>query len=134
MSQQNVDLVRQAFAVRDSDGVEAALRLFASDVAWYTSEQWLEGAVYRGHEGLRTVEAMWTANIDDWAWRVHDIREAGDRVVALSEMTGRTKRSGVPVSRRVGLVVSDIHDGLLGAVRVYSSWREALEAVGLEDG
>jgi ketosteroid isomerase-like protein len=133
MSQENVDLVRQAFAVRDSEGVEAALRLFASNVVWYTSDQWLEGSVYRGHEGLRTVEAMWAASIDDWAWALDDIREAGDRVVALSEMTGHIKGSGAPVSRRVGLVVSDIHDGLLGAVRVYSSWREALKAVGLEE-
>jgi ketosteroid isomerase-like protein len=133
MSQENLDLVRQAFAVRDSEGVEAALRLFASDVVWYTSDQWLEGSVYRGHEGLRTVEAMWAANIDDWAWALHCIREAGDRVVALSEMTGQIKGSGAPVSRRVGLVVSDIHDGLLGTVRVYSSWREALKAVELEE-
>jgi ketosteroid isomerase-like protein len=133
VSRENVDIVRQAFAVRDSEGVEAALRLFASDVVWYTSDQWLEGSVYRGHEGLRAVEAMWAANIDDWAWALHDIREAGDRVVALSEMTGQIKGSGAPVSRRVGLVVSDIHDGLMGAVRVYSSWREALKAVGLEE-
>jgi hypothetical protein len=58
--------------------VEAALALFAPDVVWYTSDQWLENAVYRGHEGLRAVEAMWTANIDDWTWAVHDIREVGD--------------------------------------------------------
>jgi ketosteroid isomerase-like protein len=133
VSQESVELVRQAFVVRGSEGVEAALPLFASDVVWYTSDQWPEDPVYRGHEGLRTVEAMWSANIDDFAWAVHDILDAGDRVVALTEMTGRIKGSGAPVSRRVGIVVSDIHDGLLGAVRVYSSWREALKAVRLEE-
>jgi ketosteroid isomerase-like protein len=132
VSQENVDLVRQAFKVRESEGVEAALQFFASDVAWYTSDQWLEGPVYRGHEGLRTVESMWAANIDDFAWSVHDIRDAGDRVVALSEMTGRIKSSGSPVSRRVGVVVSNIRDGLFGAIRVYSGWEQALKAAGLE--
>ena len=133
MSQENVEVVRQAFEVRDSEGVEAALHFFASDVVWYTTDRWLEGATFRGHEGLRTADALWAANFDDFGWAVHNIRDAGDRVVALSEMTGRIKGSGVPISARAGLVVSDIHDGMLGAIRVYSSWAEALKAVGLEE-
>jgi hypothetical protein len=60
--------------------------------------------VAKRHEGLHTLEAMWAANIDDWAWVVHDSRGAGDRVVALAERTGRIKGSGVAISRRVGLV------------------------------
>ena len=131
MSEQNVGLVRQAFEVHDSEGMEAALRFFAADVVWYPTDRWLERDAYRGHEGMRAVEREWAANFEDWRWAVTDIRDAGDRVVALVEMTGRIRGSGVPLSRPLGLVASDIHDGCLGTIRAYPSWEEALEAGGL---
>jgi hypothetical protein len=81
---------------------------------------------------VRTVEAMWAANIDDWGWVAHSIREAGDQVLALVEMTGRVRDSGVPVSRRLGIVASDIHGGVVGAIHADSTWDQALRAVGLE--
>lgn len=132
MSQANVEVVRQAFEVREYQGVEAALQFFASDVVWYATDRWLECATFRGHEGLLAADALWAAEFDDFGWAVHDIRDAGERVVALSEMTGRIKGSGVRISAHAGLVVSDIHDRMLGAIRVYSSRDEALKAVGLE--
>jgi hypothetical protein len=48
VSQKNVAIVPRSFEIHDSGGVEAALQFFASDVAWYTSDQWQAGAVYRG--------------------------------------------------------------------------------------
>lgn len=132
MSGENADLVRRAFEVHESEGIEASLRFFAPDVAWYTTDRWLEVDVYRGHDGMRAVQGEWAANFDNWGWAPQAIRDAGERVVVLAEMTGQVKGSGVPISRQLGLVVSDIHDGTMGTIRAYSSWAEALEAVGLE--
>jgi len=132
MSRENADVVRQAFEVFDSKGMEAALRFFAADVVWQPTDRWLEGDAYRGHEGMRSVHAEWAANFDDWGWAVHDIRDAGERVVALVEMTGRVKRSGIELRRPLGLVVSNIHDGTMGAIRAYPGWEEALKAAGLD--
>jgi len=125
-----VDLVKHVFETYDSEGMEAALRFFAADLVWHPTDRWLESDAYRGHEGMRTVEAEWAANFDDWRWAVHDIRDAGEQVVALVEMTGQVKGSGIPLSRPLGLVVSDIHDGTLGAIRAYPTWEEALKAAG----
>jgi len=132
MSGGNVDLVRRAFEVSESEGTDAALRFFAADVAWYPTDRWLHSDAYRGHEGMRAVQEEWSSNFDDFHWVVHELRDAGERVVVLAQMTGQVKGSGVPVSRSLGLVVSDIHDGTIGTIRAYSSWEETLDAAGLE--
>ena len=132
MSGENVDIVRQALEAHESEGMEAALRFFAADVVWYPTDRWLESNAYRGHEGMRAVEAEWTVNFDDWRWSVHDIRDAGERVVALVEMTGCVKGSGIEMHRPLGLVASNIQDGTMGTIRAYPSWEEALKAAGLD--
>jgi len=133
MSGENVDLVRHAFEVYDSEGMEAALRFFAADMVWHPTNRWLETDAYSGHEGMRAVEAEWAANFDDWRWEVHDIRDAGEQVVALVEMTGQVKGSDIPLSRPLGLVVSDIHDGTMGAIHAYPTWAEAVKAAGAQE-
>jgi hypothetical protein len=60
------------------------------------------------------------------------MREAKDRVIALTEMTGQIKNSGAPISQPIGLVVTDFQDATFGEVRAFASWREALKAAGLE--
>jgi ketosteroid isomerase-like protein len=133
MSQENVELVLGAFRTLDAEGLEAALAFFAPDCVWYTTDRWLEGSAYRGHEGMRHLNAAFTENFDDWGWNVRDTRDADDRVIALAEMMGQIKGSGAKVSQPLGLVVSDFHDGTFGEIRACASWREALEAVGLSE-
>jgi hypothetical protein len=64
---------------------------YAPDVVFYFDPEWLEDAVYRGHDGMRKSEAIWVDNFDDVAWEVHEMRDLGDRVLVLAEMTGRVK-------------------------------------------
>ena len=79
MSGENADLVRRAFEVHASEGIEASLRFFAPDVAWYPSDRWLDVDVYRGHDGMRAVQEEWVANFDDWGWSAHEVRDAGEK-------------------------------------------------------
>src|SRR5215216_4320769 len=87
------------------------LSFFASDVIFYPFPQWVEAGEYRGHEGVRNVFAVWTENFDEFAIEVHELRDAGGRVVALYEQSGRIKDSGVPVRQRVGGVFWDFRRG-----------------------
>jgi hypothetical protein len=48
-------------------------------------------------------------------------------------MTGRIKHSDSEVRQRLGFVVSGFCDGTFREVRVFSSWSEALKAVGLAE-
>ena len=133
MSQENVEVVRAAFQTFGAEGIEAALVFYAPDCVWYPTDRWLEGSAYRGHDGMRSLQAAFTENFDDFRFEVHDTRDAQDRVVALIDMTGRIRHSGAEVSQRLGFVVSGFRDGTFRDVRAFPSWDEALEAVGLSE-
>ena len=134
MSQQNVELVRNAFQALSTEGIEPALSFFAPDVVWYTTDRWLEGGAYRGHDGMRQLFAAFSENFDGWAYELEDVRDADDRVVALTYMTGRIKNSRQSVSQSLGAVVSDFRGTTFGEVRVFTTWHQALEIGGLVDG
>jgi len=72
VSRENVELVRCSFEAFDAEGIEAALPFFSTDVAWYTSDRWLEGSAYRGHEGLRELVAGFTDNFDGLGYEMAD--------------------------------------------------------------
>lgn len=133
MPRENVELVRHAFQAYNARGIDGALPYFARDVVWYTTDRWLDGSAYRGHDGMRSLTAAFTENFDDLRFEIRDLRDAGDRVVAQFDMTARIKNAGDPISQRLGLIVSDFCDGAFGEIRVLPSWQEALKAVGLEE-
>ena len=133
MSQENVEVVRGAFRTLSEDGVEASLRFFAPDCVWYPTDRWPEDRAYHGHEGIRTLGAAFAENFDRWEWELHRTRDAGDRVIALSEMSGQIKNSGNRISQVIVLVVADFRDETVGEIRAFASWQEALEAAGLEE-
>jgi ketosteroid isomerase-like protein len=133
MSQENVEIVRNAFHSFGAEGIDAALSFCSPDVVWYPTDRWLDGSAYRGHDGMRRIEAAFSENFDDFRFHVHETRDAQDRVVARVDMIGRIKHSGAEVSQRVGFVVSGFRDGTFGEVRVFPSWYDALKAVGLEE-
>jgi ketosteroid isomerase-like protein len=133
MSQENVELVLRAFQTFGKEGIDAALSFVSPDVVWYPTDRWLDGAAYRGHDGMRMPSASFSENFDDFRYDVRDIRKAQDRVVALVDMTGRIKHSQAEVSQRLGFVISGFRDGRLREVRAFSSWSDSLEAVGLAE-
>jgi ketosteroid isomerase-like protein len=130
MSRENVEIVRDAFQTFGAEGIEPTLSFFSPDVVWHPTDRWLEGPSYRGHDGMRRLEAAFSENFDGFRYEVRDIRDAQDRVVALIDMSGRIKHSGTDVSQRLGFVVSGFDDRTFRDVRAFPSWREALEAVG----
>jgi ketosteroid isomerase-like protein len=133
MSQDNVELVRKVFDAHAAGGIEAVLPFYASDVRMYPGPEWVEDPVYHGHDGVRTLDAEFVENFDDWGWEVHDLRDAGDRIVALVEMKGTIKHSDVPIRFAQGIVAADFRGDTVGELRFFNSWREALGAAGVAD-
>jgi ketosteroid isomerase-like protein len=133
MSQENVEIARNAFRSLGEKGIDVALSFVSPDVVWYPTDRWLDDSAYRGHDGMRMLAAAFSENFDDFRYDVHDIRDAGDRVVALADMTGRIKHSDSEVSQRLGFVISGFREGTFREVRAFTSWSEALKAVGLAE-
>lgn len=133
MSQENVEIVRKALVARNTKGIEAGLRFFTDDVVWEPADEWPDGMDYSGHEGMRRLNAAFAENFDGFGFDVHEIREAGERVVVHLDLIGRVKNSGQAIRQPRGIVVSDFRGGRFGHLRTFQSWREALKAVGLEE-
>ncbi len=132
MSRANVELVKRIYEAFAAGGAEAIVPYFPSDVVFIAFPEWLEQSEFPGHDGVRAITAVWTESFDDFGFEVSDIRETGDGVVMLGETVGQIKDSGVPIRQPLGMVYSDFRDDGPGRVCSFLTWREALEAAGLE--
>ena len=112
--------------------IESFLAFYAPDVVCYPAPGWVEEGVCHGHDGLRRLSAIWSANFKDVALEIHDVRDLRERLVILAQLSGRDKNSGTRLIQRFGAVNSRLDDdGKVGEVRFFLSWSEALDAVGL---
>jgi ketosteroid isomerase-like protein len=128
MSQENVEVVRRAFAFEfygRGDRAEAEA-IFDPDVVINPLE---EGPSY----GVKTIRD----NIEHWksAWEELEVTaeefiDAGDRVFLTAHHRGRGRGSGIEVDARFYEVYS-LRDGKIVRVDEYAERSEALEAAGL---
>jgi|SRR5450759_1716740 len=108
-------------------GIEALLLLYAPDVVCYPASGWVQETVVRGHDGIRSLSAVWSENFDDVAMEVHEVRDLQQRLVILAEFTGRARDTGAPIRQPFGVVNSHIdREGRVGEVRFFLSWLRAL--------
>ena len=99
MSQENVEVVRDTLAAFNRGGVKAALDYFDPSIEWLGPPEWLEERLYKGHDGIRKIAAVWTENFDNYWLDLEKTIDAGDRVIALVYQRGRIKGQS-PRSRR----------------------------------
>jgi ketosteroid isomerase-like protein len=135
MSQENVEAFKRATEATNRRDVEAVLEEADPALEFHAAVQEMiggEAAVYRGHEGYRE----WFRDIDQAFAELHleysEIRDLGDRIVAIGRIRGRGRVSEVQVESPLGVVV-DFRNGK--AVRLWSTIdpKEALEAAGLRE-
>ena len=133
MSRENVELVRQAYAAYAKNGIDGAVSYWAEDHVAYSVPEWPDDPEYHGRDGMRKLNGQWTDNFEEFGFHLHELRDAGDTVVALLELTGRIKGSAVPIRQPLGAVHSDFRGDLIGETRYFLAWREAIEAAGLQE-
>jgi ketosteroid isomerase-like protein len=134
MSQENVDLVRWAFAEFGStpDGPEKAARsgLIAPDVEIDFSAMYPDGPIIRGLEAsLAYVGSLpWGGSLKVKAERFFDVDD--ERVMVFVHATAKGEGSEVPVEMRDAHEFT-IRDGVFVRWKLYADRAEALEAAGL---
>jgi ketosteroid isomerase-like protein len=133
MSQENVELVQRAIGAFDSGEIESALSIYSPEVIFYPDPDWPEDEVYRGYDGLRKTSVVWADAFDDVCWDVHEIRDLEDRIFVHADLTARMKDSGAPIRKEYVVVCSHLQDGTIGEVRFFTSWEQALGAVGVTE-
>ena len=134
MSQENVEIVRSAFAAINRADAEAALRDTAEDfeMDWSNSIGPLRG-IYRGGQ---EVLSLWRSFLDAWdsfQWDAEEIIDVDDsRVIAVNHVRGRGRGSGVDVDA-IGVQLWTFTDGQARSIKLYQSKADALEAAGVSE-
>jgi ketosteroid isomerase-like protein len=130
MSQENVEIVRWAFAYEmygRGDRAQAAT-YFAPDFVMNPIE---EGPFY-GLDSIRDNIEHWKRAWDDFEVTAEEFLDAGDRVVVTARHRGRGRESGVAVDARFYEVYT-LRDGKVIRADEYVERAEALEAAGLSE-
>jgi len=130
MSQENVEVVRRAFAYEvygRGDRAEAEA-IFDPYVVMKPTE---EGPSY-GLDAVRDNFEHWREAWDELEVRVEEVIDAGDRVLLTAHHRGRGQGSGVEVDTRFYEVYM-LRDGKVVRVDEFSERAEALEAAGLRE-
>jgi ketosteroid isomerase-like protein len=133
MSQENVEAFKRMVEAANRRDIEAALEELDPEVEWHPVLQVMlggEAAVYRGHEGVRDVlresEEAWA----EAQYEFPEIRDLGDRIVAIGCFRARGKGSAAEVESPLGYLV-EFKNGKAIRMWSYLDRAEALDAVGL---
>ena len=132
MSEENVEVVRQAFDAWNRGDHEALLRMWGEDAEFYPLRAQLEGRAYRGPDGLREFIDELADEWTDVRFEVDEIRDAGEQMVGSGRFRARGRASGVDINVPLG-VVGVVRSGRIVYARFFSDPSEALEAAGLSE-
>jgi ketosteroid isomerase-like protein len=130
MSQENVEAFKRGLEAGNRGDVDTLLEELDPEVEWHSALHALLGGkerVFRGHEGVREMIGDLNEAFDEFQVEVSEIRDLGDRLVAIGRTRARGKASGVETETPYALV-TEIRDGRTVSVRGYLDHREALDA------
>ncbi|MGA8803916.1 MAG: nuclear transport factor 2 family protein [Solirubrobacterales bacterium] len=135
MSEENVEAFKRGIAAWNRGDIDATLEVFDPEVEWRPTFRRLLGgdtAVYRGRHGVRE----FLQDLDEtWAElpiELTEIRDLGERIVAIGHLRGRGKQSGAELESSIGYVV-EFKNGKVIRMDDYLDHQEALEAAGLSE-
>ncbi len=126
MSQENVEAFTRSINAWNRDDFDAWIACFDPEVKWTALLE-----EFRGHAGIRKAWDSFKVNLQLEA-RFEDIRDVGDSVLALGELTGTGRITGLNLRAEIAQLVT-FRDGKIASFRDFPSHAEALEATGLSE-
>ena len=133
MSQENVEVVREAINAINRSDFDAMLAFLSPDVVWEALEGVAGiGELYRGRAEVRKWVALMLENMEDGInAEIEQMTDLGDeRVFIAVNLTARRRGSGVPFQYRTWQIVC-FADGLIARRQVFWTRAEALKTAGL---
>ena len=135
MSQENVEAFERGAEAYNRRDVDALLKELDPEVEWHSAlliPFGGEATVSRGHEGVREVLREVYEVLAEIHLEYSEIRDLGDRIVAIGRIRTRGKQSGVVTEIAFG-TVSDMKNGKSIRIWTYLDPQEALQAAGLRE-
>jgi ketosteroid isomerase-like protein len=139
MSREDVEVVRQVYEAVARRDTRTILTLYDAGVELSFSRGTLADhivggpAVWRGHDGLRTMDRELRESFENFETRYEELIDAGEHVVSVSRYRGRGRRSGVEIDGPLQFGVWSVRGSKVTKVSWYPTRKEALEAVGLRE-
>ena len=135
MSQENVEVVRQAVTALNERDLERYLSFCTEDVELHVRPMATVGGEYAGHEAI---QRFWTDIADtspDFHVEIEALQpSATEGVIAFMCVNATGRASGIAVMNDVPTVnVYDFRGGKIRRIRVFLDRAEALEAAGLPE-
>src|SRR4051812_40507447 len=95
VSTESVEIARQGYHAFNRGGIEAILEFLDPEIEWHMWEEFSRTPrVYRGHDGVREVLALFFENYDDFRAEPLEFIDGGEDVVVPVRLGGRAKGSG----------------------------------------
>jgi ketosteroid isomerase-like protein len=136
MSQENVERFRRVLEAGDRRDVDAILEEFDPEVEVHPGLAASLGgetaAVYRGRERAREAIQELLDAFDETHIEVSEIRDLGDRVLAILRVHVRGSESGIEMETPYAYLAR-LKNGKVIWVRSYIELQDALEAAGLSE-
>jgi len=131
MSQENVEIVRNAFDAFTRGDREGVLRLCDENIV-ITQPKELPGVPpqQRGHSGMLEAFSIWPEQWDDYQIEILRIADPADYVVVTTRQGGRGKQSGVEVEMEFTFVFT-VRNEKIVEWQIFMREDQALEALGL---
>ena len=133
MSQENLELHRRAMAAYNGRDIEAFIAYCHPEIEFHSVMDAIGGAVYRGHDGLRSyhrdTEEAWG---DDIRLEPEAYFDLGEYTLSFLVARGRGSQSGVEVVL-AGAQVLRWRDGLIVFHRGYADREDALMDLGVSE-
>jgi ketosteroid isomerase-like protein len=130
----NVEAVRRIYADWDRGEFGGGLEFFDPEIEFFIGGDVVIGFDGAHGHGIEEIGTVWGEYLSDWAdfrtGGIEDLFVSGDRVVALSTLHMRGRRSGVEVSEAGAGAIFTFRDGLVTELRL-TRRDKALEAAGI---
>jgi ketosteroid isomerase-like protein len=135
MSEENVEAVRRGADAYNRGDIDALLDELDPEIEWHPLLQVLlggEATVYRGHEGARELYRDLDEAFTEAQAEPSEIRDLGERVVAIGHLRGRGRESGAETQTTIAWFF-EFRNGKAVRIHEYIDPKEALEAAGLSE-
>jgi ketosteroid isomerase-like protein len=133
MSEQNVEIVRSAYAALAEQGVEAVLAFIDPEFEATTPPSLAsEPDTFRGHDGVRRYFASFDDAMEGVYFEGQEFTAVGDKVLVDTKLHARGRTTGIETEQHA-FAVWTLREGMAIRVETFAEQSQALEAAGLSD-
>jgi ketosteroid isomerase-like protein len=131
MSQENVEILREAIEAINAGDLDAAIDGVHPDIEWQTLDLFPDSATYRGPEAVKGFFQTWLDTFEGFRLHLGECVPVGEHLIlATLRVRGKGVGSGAGVESPEFFQLFEFRDGQVIRTQMFQTEKEALEAAG----